>query len=120
MTKEIDADRFYPEPGEARATIPNGIHLIVSSKLATSALQSTEAGTADEEFRKNVLSFAGKFRAMAMRRKLKQPEDHRRTLVARHGLAAIAAVAAEAAVSYPLDTLKSLKQVCAGSLNPKP
>lgn len=52
---------------------------------------------------------------MAMRRKLKQPEDHRRTLVARHGLAAIAAVAAEAAVSYPLDTLKSLKQVSANA-----
>lgn len=54
-----------------------------------------------------------------MRRKFKQ-EDHRRALVARHGLAATAAVAAEAAISYPLETLKALKQVCANSLNPKP
>jgi hypothetical protein len=37
LTKEIDADRFYPEPGEVRATIPNGIHLIVSGKLAISS-----------------------------------------------------------------------------------
>ena len=38
-------------------------------------------------------------------------EDYRKTVVARHGLAAIAGVATEAALTYPLDTLKTLLQV---------
>lgn len=38
-------------------------------------------------------------------------EDYRNALVARQGLAAAAAIASEAAVSYPLDTVKALVQV---------
>ncbi|CAK9214675.1 unnamed protein product [Sphagnum troendelagicum] len=42
-------------------------------------------------------------------------EDYRNALVARQGLAAAAAIASEAAVSYPLDTVKALVQVSANA-----
>lgn len=48
---------------------------------------------------------------MATLRGSYRQEDYRKTVVARHGLAAIAGVATEAALTYPLDTLKTLLQV---------
>lgn len=52
-----------------------------------------------------------------MRKSKFKQQDPRRALVERHGLAATVAVAVQAAVSYPLDTLKSLQQVSANAGN---